>query len=170
MIQRPRPGHSEQLNSENHFIQFSLSGTKANPLGIGSKIFIYLKDKTIYQEQVLSRGFQSSVDPRIAVGLGNQEQIDSVKIIWPDDSYQTLYNIKANQFIKLEHSNAREKFDYQSIFSNQLPLFSETQSSIPYEHVENQENDFNTQFLLPRFYSHNGPCMSVGDINADGKK
>ena len=161
--------NSEKLNPENHFIQFSLSGTKANPLGIGSKIFIYLKDKTIYQEQVLSRGFQSSVDPRIAVGLGNQEQIDSVKIIWPDDSYQTLYNIKANQFIKLEHSNAREKFDYQSIFSNQLPLFSETQSSIPYEHVENQENDFNTQFLLPRFYSHNGPCMSVGDINADGK-
>src|SRR6185503_2912486 len=107
---------------------------KANPLGIGSKIFIYLKDKTIYQEQVLSRGFQSSVDPRISVGLGNHEQIDSIKIIWPDDSYQTVYNIRSNQFIKLEHSNAHEKFDYQSIFSNQLPLFSEGQLSIPYQH------------------------------------
>ena len=161
--------NAEKLYPGNHFIQFSFAGTSANPMGLGAKVFIYCKNKIIYQEQLLTRGFQSGVDPRITAGLGNETQIDSVRIIWPNDNYQVLYNVKVNQSIKLEYSKANMKFDYRSLLPRNPPLLTEINSTIQYQHKENHENDFNTQTLLPHFYSHNGPCMAVGDINGDGR-
>ncbi|RYY08705.1 MAG: hypothetical protein EOO04_39605, partial [Chitinophagaceae bacterium] len=33
-----------------------------------------------------SRGFQSSVDYKLIIGLGNRTKVDSMKVIWPDRS------------------------------------------------------------------------------------
>lgn len=160
--------NSEKINPQNHFIQFNFKGQAGNQMGLGSKVFIYLKDKTIYQEQTITRGFQSGVDPRITTGLGNTAAIDSVTVIWPDDSYETIRNIKADQMIGLNYSNAKAKYNYTKPVTNSL--FTKTASTISYGHVENHNNDFNKQRLMPHFYSHDGPCMAVGDVNGDKRE
>jgi len=168
--------NSEKINPQNHFLKFNFKGTRANPMGIGSKLFIYAKDKTIYQEQTLTRGFQSSVDPAISVGLGNLPEVDSVRVVWPDDQCEMIRKIKTNQVVTLNHDHAREKYDYgngpgkdaNQGSSAMHPVFSETASTIAYNHVETFHNDFLKQNLMPHFYSHDGPCMAVGDVNGDG--
>ncbi len=163
--------NSDKKIPKNNFLQISFNGTKQNPLGVGAKLFLYLKDKTIYQEQLLTRGFQSSVDTRITIGLGEEGLIDSARVIWPDDSYQVLTNVKANQFIKLNRADAKLTFNYSQLASHGPSTFTEVQPApLQYQHVENYENDFYTQPLMPHFYSHNGPAMAVADVNGDGKK
>ena len=43
---------------------------------IGSKIKIFKDDKVFYREVVPSRGFQSSVDYKQIIGLGNNAKVD----------------------------------------------------------------------------------------------
>ena len=44
-----------------------------------------------------------------------------------------------------------------------------TQTSLPnVQHHENTFNDFTVQSLLPNYYSRQGPCIEVTDINKDG--
>jgi len=48
-------------------------------------------------EQLPTRGFESSVDPRLHFGLGAATQIDSLTVIWPDRRYQVLTNVPVDR-------------------------------------------------------------------------
>ena len=48
-------------------------------------------------EQSPTRGFQSSVDPRLHVGLGRAAVADSVIVVWPDRRFQVLTQVPANR-------------------------------------------------------------------------
>jgi len=160
--------NAETLYPGRHYIKFAFKGSKGNPLGIGSKVFVYTKEKTIYQEQLLTRGFQSSVDPVISVGLGNEQEMDSVLVIWPDDKYQLLKGVKAGQTLTLDQMAAQGKFDYGKLFPSKKPLLAAVDQAIPYTHKETFRDDFLTQSMMPHFYSHDGPCMATADVNGDG--
>jgi hypothetical protein len=58
---------------------------------------LFYKGQQNYQEQSPVRGFQSSSDPVLNFGIGKNNSVDSVLVIWPDDNYQKLINVKANQ-------------------------------------------------------------------------
>src|SRR5439155_1611581 len=68
----------------NHYLQVVLKGSGANTTGIGAKVVIReggkggTGGKVQMLEQFPTRGFQSSVDPRLHFGLGSAEQIDSL--------------------------------------------------------------------------------------------
>jgi hypothetical protein len=158
----------EKIYPDRHYIKFSFKGPAGNPMGLGSKLFVYVKDKTIYQEQLLTRGFQSGVDPVISVGLGNEKDVDSVLVIWPDDTYETIVGIKANRTFVLDHATAGGRFDYGQLAKKPRPLFTQADKAIDYIHKEAFTNDFLTQNLMPHFYSHDGPCMATADVNGDG--
>ena len=71
-------------NSKNNFIKVKLKGSDQNPLGIDSRVFVKTSDNNQMQELTLSRGFQSSVSTYLNFGVGNEEIIESVKVLWPD--------------------------------------------------------------------------------------
>ncbi len=134
--------------------------------GIGSKIYGYSGKQIFYLEQVPVRGYQSSVDMILHMGLGNIGMLDSLRIIWPDDQTQVLKNVKADTSLELTIRNAENVFSYQhpgipKIFINENDI-------LKYLHSETASDDFSRQPTLPRFYSHSGPCMAKGDINGDG--
>ena len=54
------------------------------------------------------RGFQSSVDYRLYFGLGNSEEIDSVKIIWSDNKVTLLNSPKINNHIMLDKNSSKK--------------------------------------------------------------
>lgn len=158
--------NSELLN-KNAFLKIKLKGDKQNSLGIGTKIILYAKDKKYFQEQNPVRGFQSSVDPVLNFGLGENKLIDSLIVIWPNDKSQKMTNVKINQTLSLDVKNANlhQKF-------NPIPLTTKYLTSSPpvsFDHVENKFNDFTVQNLLPNYLSRQGPCMAKADINGDGK-
>src|SRR5207237_9486357 len=68
----------------NHSLQVVLRGSGANTAGIGAKVIVAQGATRQLLEQMPTRGFQSSVDPRLHFGLGRATRIDSLLVIWPD--------------------------------------------------------------------------------------
>ncbi|MEP6597049.1 MAG: FG-GAP-like repeat-containing protein, partial [Ginsengibacter sp.] len=102
-------------------------------------------------------------------GIGKNNLIDSVLVIWPDDSFQKLRNIKPNQTLTLKFTDAKEKWVYNTIGSSKQPLLSQT--TLPgVKHHENAFSDFTVQSLLPNYLSRQGPSIEVTDINKDGRE
>jgi hypothetical protein len=152
---------------KNNFLRVQLNGAVGNSRGIGTKVKLYCKGHLFYQEQSPVRGFQSSVDPVLNFGLGANTQVDSIVVIWPNDHFQKLVNIKSNQTITVKEPDASQQWIYDTAInvSNQLL----TQTTLPNVlHRENPFNDFTVQTLLPNYLSREGPSIEVADLNADG--
>lgn len=149
------------------WLQIELKGEEKNTSGIGAKIIAYTDGKTLYQEQMLSRGWQSSVSPVIHLGVGNVRRIDSVRIIWPDRRFQTLTSISKDRRITLFQKDAGGTWDYNSARNIGSPML--TRTTFPsFEHKENEFNAFASEKLIPHMGSTQGPKISAGDANGDG--
>jgi hypothetical protein len=75
--------NARQLN-HNHYLGVLLKGNTPNTFAIGSKIRICKDSQVFYREVVPSRGFQSSIDYKQIIGLGQLSAVDSLVISWPD--------------------------------------------------------------------------------------
>lgn len=154
---------NEQLM--NHYLQLKLEGGKMNTQGLGAKITLYSKGKTQYLEQLPGRGYQSSVTPILHFGLGKDEQIDSLLIVWPAGKAQLLKHIKSNQLLTLNEKNA---INNDRIQEKIQPVFAEIKSPVINQQEKNGMNDFKRQPLMVNPVSFSGPCMIKGDVNSDG--
>ncbi|WP_154859526.1 VCBS repeat-containing protein [Cyclobacterium xiamenense] len=151
-----------------NFLQLELVGNPSNPLGLGAKVWLEVDSVIQYQELTLTRGFQSSVDPTIHFGLGNQSSIPKIRVLWPSGKESLLENVAINQRIMVNEADAVD------VLAPTLPasreFFSDitTTVSLDHRHTENTFNDFQYQVLLPHKISEYGPALAVGDINNDG--
>ncbi|HEU5164595.1 MAG TPA: VCBS repeat-containing protein [Chitinophagaceae bacterium] len=154
--------------SLSHYISILLKGDSLNKQGFGAKIFAFNKGDVQMQEQYPVRGYCSSVDQKIIFGLGKNDHIDSLVIIWPGNEKQILKNLIADTTLILSMQNAGMPLPEVTV--KQEFLFSDISSSsnILYRHQENPYNDFAVQRLLPQKYSQLGPFLTTGDINNDG--
>ena len=151
-----------------HFLSFRLIGDTLNRAGFGAKVCVYAGGQMQMQEENPVRGYFSSVDRQLLFGLGTNRLIDSVRVIWPDSSIQTMNNIPADTFLTLSWKNAGKSRPASTILAP--PVFSTvpTSSGIVYRHQENPFDDFALQRLLPHKYSQLGPSLATGDITGDG--
>src|SRR5690606_3517812 len=90
----------------NHSLSVILRGDGRNTAGIGAKEIIRHGDVTQMAEQVPTRGFQSSVDPRLHFGLGQANRVDSLVVIWPDRRFQVLAALPADTTLTLSQEDA----------------------------------------------------------------
>src|SRR5207244_10325002 len=90
----------------NHYLQVVLRGSGANTAGIGAKVIVKGGDRTQLLEQMPTRGFQSSVDPRLHFGLGSSTKIDSLTVIWPDRRSQVLTGVAVDRALTLSQRDA----------------------------------------------------------------
>ncbi len=155
----------ENEKLKHQFLRVQLKGNPGNSRGAGAKVYVYNKGLLNYQEQSPVRGFQSSNDPVLLFGTGDAAQLDSVRIIWPNDKTQLLTNVKASQTLTLQQADARDHWAYPPSAASLL-----TSTLIPgTKHTENPFNDFTLQGLLPYYFSREGPCIAVADLNGDGR-
>lgn len=73
---------------DHHFIAFDLKGNDDRKNVTGSKVFVYAQNKTWVKEITVTKGFQSASSRRLHFGLGDTEQVDSVKVQWLDGQEQ----------------------------------------------------------------------------------
>lgn len=149
----------------NNYLSLSFEGTKENLFGIGVKVSLYTDSLVQFQELTMTRGFQSSVAPRLHFGLGKAEIIDSMVIDWPGGQSQVLMNVKGNAQLVIKHSESASKAEQPQM--NQ-PLFQRNDDILTHVHRENQFNDFDKEILLPHQTSMFGPNVATGDLNGDG--
>jgi hypothetical protein len=153
-----------------NYLAVKFSGKQDNTFGIGAKAYTFCKGKMQYEQLMLTRGFQSSVEAKLHFGLGNSKTIDSLLIVWPNQTYQLIKNIKANQVLIADQKNAAGRFDQNTFFSPVKPLFTDITAKINlgWKHQENDFVDFNQQPLIPHMLSNEGPRIAVADVNKDG--
>ena len=149
------------------YLQVRLQGSGANTAGIGAKVIVRDGGRTQLLEQSPTRGFESSVDPRLHFGLGESKTVDSLTVIWPDRRYQILTNLLVDETITVSQKDAAGRFAYPG---RGRALFSDVtaQVRIDYQHQENTFFDYNREPLMPHLLSTEGPALAVGDVNGDG--
>jgi hypothetical protein len=146
------------------FLKFKLVGNNQNRFGIGTKVILYWGSKKIVQEQIPSRGWLSSFDYLMHVGLGNVKKIDSITVIWSDGKFQTKKSIDVNQTQTLRQADAVRSWRYEN--NNAKTLFTEIKN-IKSDHYEDVFVSFNVERLIPHMLTTQGPKISVGDVNSD---
>lgn len=161
--------NNSELQTANNYIKLKLEGNKPNTFAIGSKIKLYYNKNCVVQELMPSRGFQSSVDYIMTIGIGTSETIDSLRVIWPNDKTQKLINVKANQQLTLVQSNAIE-IQKPSKPNKQKTLVTELPNSSLLSHKDNEYSDFDYEGLISKMLSQEGPALAVGDVNNDGNE
>jgi hypothetical protein len=154
--------------SGNHFLKVRFNGSEHNRFGIGALVTAKVKEELRVLQNFNSRGFESSTEPDLLFGLGKKENIDELKVTWPDLKVQVLNNIKADQTIILNYSDASKAETV--IEKKPSPEFEEiSQQAIRGDarHYENLYNDFNQEVLLTNMLSTEGPRLIIGDVNND---
>jgi hypothetical protein len=160
--------NTDSLTS-NNYIKIKLEGEKVNKFAIGSTVKIF-HDNTIHvQEQMPSRGFQSSMDYVMTIGLGAAKVIDSLRVIWPDNRTQKWSNVEVNTTLTLKQNEAIE---LQKTFKpkKEKTLLTEISNNNFQKHQENSYSDFDYEGLINKMLSQEGPALAVGDINNDGNE
>jgi hypothetical protein len=153
-------------NNKNNYLQFKLQGEGQNLQGIGAKVTVKHQGKQFYIEQVPQRGFQSSVDPVMTLGLGDISVVDTVQVDWETGKTQILVHQKTNQRLVLDQSQADLT---TSLLKKSNTLFHESTqgSGLNFVHHENDYSDFDRESLLLKMNSTESPRMAVGDVNGD---
>ena len=160
--------HTNELTT-NNFIKIKLEGPDENRFAIGATVLLYYDDKTVMQELIPSRGFQSSMDYTMTIGLGNKKTIDSLRILWPDSRSQKLVAIKANQTLSFTY-NTTDKIHNPWKSKNKKTLLQEVENNKLIAHKENNYNDFDYEGLIYKSLSQEGPSSAVADIDGDGNE
>ncbi|WP_418502223.1 FG-GAP-like repeat-containing protein [Flagellimonas sp.] len=152
---------------DNNYIQLRFKGSEKNPFAVGTLAKFYFDGHIINQELIPSRGFQSSMEYGMTIGLGKSEALDSIRIVWPDDRTQKLESVKANQVLTFNHADATETY---KVPKKELKksFLSELDNKMMANHKEDAYNDFDYEGLIYQKLSQEGPSLAVGDINGDG--
>ncbi len=161
-----------KTNEKANFLKIKLQFGGKNTFGVGAKVISYAKGQKQFKDIQTTRGFQSSSEPIAHFGYGKITQVDSIQIIWPDKTIQTLNKVKTNQTITVQASKNRKPFNYATLHPRILPIFkkSTTNLGIDFIHQENDFVDFTAQKLIPYQRSDRGPASVIGDLNNDGKE
>ncbi len=160
------------INSEGAFLKINLKTSGANKFGIGSKAILYTETGRQYRQLYTTKGFQSSSEPVIYFGFPAGERVDSLRIIWPDNTYQTVIKPEVNQALTISPKKNREKVEREIEGKKARKWFTKAEQNfgIDYDHKENEFSDFDVQKLIPHQISDNTPAVTVADVNKDGKE
>ncbi|HEU5167545.1 MAG TPA: VCBS repeat-containing protein, partial [Chitinophagaceae bacterium] len=155
--------NSREIN-KSHFISFQLEGKSPNKFAIGAKIEVLTDSGVLTREVIPSRGFQSSIDYKVVIGIGNKK-ISYVNITWPDSSRSEINEpVSDKNYFVRQQDSGMGKILPTLTFSG---LFQEVKR--PFEkHTENEFVDYYLERNIPVMLSREGPKGAVADVNKDG--
>jgi len=156
--------------TDHHYLSVELDGTGDNRFGIGAKVELTTPGgRTLYQEMMPARGFQSSVEPALHFGLGTADSV-SLTVTWPDQTQETRPGVAANQTLTLDQSDARPAEPESTPAPESLLTRVTSPRGPAVTHRENAYLDFKQQPLLPHMLSRTGPALAAADVTGNGRE
>lgn len=157
--------NTDTLN--NRSLRLALRNPKSsNKFAIGSFVEAWSGDLHYSAYSFPSRGFQSSVDPNIHIGVGSHQFLDSMRITWPDGTMSSYENVASNQLHEITKPEVTT-LPKVNIPGSSGKVLQKAESIIEYTHEENLFVDFDRERLLLEMYQNEGPAIAMGDINGD---
>lgn len=155
------------------FTEIKPAGFPKNNNAIGARVLVYAGSELRTYEKYPVHGFLSSMEQPIHIGLGNTK-VDSMLLIWPDNTYEVLdWQKDTGKIITVNYRANLPQFNYTRLTGRQphssLPMEDRTRAvQLAYKHEENPFVEFDREPLIPFMVSREGPALAVGDINSDG--
>jgi enediyne biosynthesis protein E4 len=158
--------NNSREQNKNNYISFILKAQNKNTFAIGSKIKVYQHGQILSKQIMPSRGFQSSVDYKQVIGIGNATAIDSVIIIWPNNTYTKILQPAINKLHTYSQPINGIKYLYKT---EGLPTpYVVINNNFFDKHVDDDYTDFYLERGIPQMLSHDGPKATCADVNNDG--
>ncbi|TMM29833.1 hypothetical protein FDT66_08140 [Polaribacter aestuariivivens] len=157
--------YENTTNNKKNSISLVFNYKKGNKKGIGTKAIIYNNGKKQLKQLFTSRGFISSVEQKLHFGLDTVSNIDSIKIIWPDNTFQKIKNPEVNKTISVAYVDENPIKKYT--LNEKSPVFTPN-STINFNHKEDSYYDFNREKIIPYQVSKLGPAVAIGDVDGNG--
>ena len=154
--------NSREISGSN-FIGITLKGKSPNTFAIGAKIEVYCGNEMLTREVIPSRGFQSSIDYKNIIGLGNRK-VEKIIVHWPDKKITIITSPAINRFITIDQDGeaAEEKKE-----TSEPALFT-LAGSVFDKHTEDDFVDYYQERNIPVMLSKEGPRAATSDVNNDG--
>jgi len=154
------------------FVDVRLKGDEHNINALGSKLVLFTGGQIRTYEKYPVRGFLSSMELPLHIGL-DHTHVDSVFLIWPDNTCQRIGLSPARQPLTFTYTKGLPLFDYAILKDHRKnparPMEDITKSTgLLHKHKENDFHEFDREPLIPHMLSTEGPALAVGDINKDG--
>ncbi len=152
--------------NKNNYIAFSLKGSEKNTFAIGAKVNVFIKNQILSREINPTKGFQSSQDYKVIIGIGKETKIDSVQIIWPNRVISTLKTCSINKVNTIAQPTTNYPIFHPPV-SSFHPLLKIATSNFD-KHEEDDFVELYSERNIPQMLSKEGPKATVGDVNGDG--
>ncbi|HET9385170.1 MAG TPA: VCBS repeat-containing protein, partial [Gemmatimonadales bacterium] len=148
-----------------HYLRITLEGESPNRRGIGATLVVSAggERQSFYQSPY--RGYMSTMDDRVHVGVGRATRVDTLEVIWPDGRSQVLTNLAVDHTITLKALDASATPRAPDP-EPRAPLFQRSRL-ITYAQSSRPNADYDIQTLLPYEVSKQGPALAVADVNGD---
>ncbi|MFY0686387.1 MAG: VCBS repeat-containing protein [Cyclobacteriaceae bacterium] len=164
-VNQPAFVYKNNLKKTNHFISIRLKGDSLNTFAIGSSVKAYIDTEIVYAELIPSRGFQSSVDYKLLLGLGTSERVDSLDIKWPNGQHTRKYDLTVDSTYSFEQ--LKEGVIDPPTPKSKPTLLTEIENDFK-SFEEDYYFDFFYEGLIAKMSSQNGPDLDIADVNSDG--
>jgi enediyne biosynthesis protein E4 len=95
---------SDAATNGNNWLYLRLDGTVDNTTAIGATVFATInegtpEEKTLRREANTNPGTFNQSDLPVHFGLGDASIIDTLRILWPDGTSQTLHDVAVDQYL-----------------------------------------------------------------------
>lgn len=161
-----------QKTAGNSYLSLDLKGAPSNVQAVGARVVVFKKEEKLITEKFPVRGYQSSSLTRLHVGIGDASKVDSMLLIWPDNTYQPIAGNVYNQITKIVWQSGLPTYDFSRLRTiTDAPIQFEDiteKTGLGHQHIENEFVEFDRERLIPNMVSSEGPALAIGDVNGDG--
>ncbi len=99
-----------RVGNRNHWLGLRLVGQKMNRDMLGARVEVELNSKRVLSRRARTDGsYCSSQDPRVLVGIGPAERVESVRVHWPDGSLEEWKAPPIDRYLTLKEGTSIEK-------------------------------------------------------------
>ncbi len=152
-------------------LRIILKGSAKNINAVGAKVIVYANNEIRTYDKYPVHGFMSSMEIPIVIGL--KTKIDSIFLIWPDNTFQPITLPKDSSSINITYKKGLPAFDYKRLtehYKNPTKQMVDITKDVNlnYLHEENHFVEFDREPLIPHMVCTEGPALAVADINHDG--
>jgi hypothetical protein len=83
--------------------------TESGSPAIGASTFIEVGEKRLRRDCLPCRGYASSSDPRVHVGLADTKQVESIEVRWVDGTSEFFGPFEANRVVTIRRGQGRSE-------------------------------------------------------------
>lgn len=164
-----RPTVCRNDGTTGHRVIVDLHGVRANRFGVGATLRATTKLGTQVRQLVLARGYMSTSEPAVHFGLGEAEEVETLRITWPGGDEQVFHHLPADRRYRITQGETPTKA--ASLASMSAPWFEERSAAVGLALTAaggSAVEELFDQPLLPFRQEPLGPGVAIGDLDGDG--